>query len=126
MRGVVQELAQIMGVAIERVDPARPLHDMGLDSLMGMELALALENRFAVKVPSMVLNEGPSVQRIAARIMEALSVMSDDSEGVADGRVSIAEDLARRHGEAVTAEVLELVQTPDLISNRKEIQNEQT
>lgn len=113
MRGVVQELAQIMGVAIERVDPARPLHDMGLDSLMGMELALALENRFAVKVPSMVLNEGPSVQRIAARIMEALSVMSDDSEGVADGRVSIAEDLARRHGEAVTAEVLELVQTPD-------------
>ncbi|MEJ5210694.1 MAG: F0F1 ATP synthase subunit delta, partial [Burkholderiales bacterium] len=47
---VLQEVAQILSLSVERIDPERPLHDLGMDSLMAVELALGLEKRFGRRV----------------------------------------------------------------------------
>lgn len=102
---VTQEVAQILAISPERVDPARSLHDLGLDSLMGVELALGLEKRFGIQVPAMILNEGPTVERVTARIIERLTAM-DAPEGEGD-LSSTAASLAAQHGESVSREVME-------------------
>ena len=103
---VTQEVAQILAVSAERIDPARSLHDLGLDSLMGVELALSLEKRFGIQVPAMLLNEGPTVERVTARIMERLAT-TDGADDDASNLAAIAHGMAAQHGEAVSQEIID-------------------
>lgn len=103
---VTQEVAQILAVSAERIDPARSLHDLGLDSLMGVELALGLEKRFGIQVPAMMLNEGPTVERVTARIMERLAAAEGSGEESSD-LAATALGMAAQHGESVSREVVE-------------------
>ena len=105
---VTQEVAQILAVSAERIDPARSLHDLGLDSLMGVELALGLEKRFGIQVPAMMLNEGPTVERVTARIIERLVATENPGEEQSD-LAATAVSMAAQHGESVSREVLEVV-----------------
>jgi hypothetical protein len=43
-----------------------------MDSLMGVELAMAVEKRFNVNMPAMALSEGPSILRLSERIIQKL------------------------------------------------------
>ncbi|KAF5038058.1 Phenolphthiocerol synthesis polyketide synthase type I Pks15/1 [anaerobic digester metagenome] len=104
VRGLVlQEVAQILSLSVERIDPERPLHDLGMDSLMAVELALGLEKRFGVQFPVMLLNESPSSARVAGRIVERLMESKDTGH---DGTALVG-DIARRHGEQMSAEDME-------------------
>ncbi len=103
---VTQEVAQILAVSPERIEPARSLHDLGLDSLMGVELALGLEKRFGIQVPAMMLNEGPTVERVTARIMERLAAGDATGEEAGD-LAATAASMAAQHGEAVSREVID-------------------
>jgi phthiocerol/phenolphthiocerol synthesis type-I polyketide synthase C len=38
---------------------------MGLDSLMGVELVLALEARFGIRLPVMALSQSPTISKLA-------------------------------------------------------------
>lgn len=105
---VTQEVSQILAVSAERIDPARSLHDLGLDSLMGVELALGLEKRFGIQVPAMMLNEGPTVERVTARIIERLTVGEISGEEVSD-LTATAISMAAQHGDSVSHEVIEAV-----------------
>lgn len=101
-RLITQEVAQILAVSPERIDPTRSLHDLGLDSLMGVELALGLEKRFGIQIPAMLLNEGPSVERIAARILERLDT-SDSASDTGDTLALTAQAIAAQHGETISS-----------------------
>lgn len=103
---VTQEVSQILAVSAERIDPARSLHDLGLDSLMGVELALGLEKRFGIQIPAMMLNEGPTVERVTLRIMERLAAADSGTEDAGD-LAATAISMAAQHGESVSREVLE-------------------
>ena len=103
---VTQEVAQVLAVSAERIDPARSLHDLGLDSLMGVELALGLEKRFGIQVPAMMLNEGPTVERVTARIIERLASAEGSSDDNNDLAVT-ALGMAAQHGESVSREVVD-------------------
>jgi acyl carrier protein len=61
-------VADTMRIAIERIDPAEPIRNLGLDSLMAVELATALERRLGIPIPSMELMSGPSVRQLAEKI----------------------------------------------------------
>lgn len=69
---LADEVAQVLGLSVERIDRKKSLFDMGLDSLMGVELALGIEKRFGVHMPAMVLNEGPTIERLAERVFHHL------------------------------------------------------
>jgi hypothetical protein len=45
---------------------------MGLDSLMGVELAVAVENRFGMRLPVMALSDSPTVEKLAVWIISHL------------------------------------------------------
>jgi phthiocerol/phenolphthiocerol synthesis type-I polyketide synthase C len=100
VRGLVREdVARILCLAVDRVEPQRSLHEAGMDSLMAVELAYGLEQRFGFRLPVMSLNEGPSVDRIARRITAALLAGADAAPPGADHLAAVVVELARQHGE---------------------------
>lgn len=97
---VLQELAQVLGIGAERIDPKRPLRDLGLDSLMAVELALGLEQRLGAQLPSMMLSDAPTVEDVARRLVERVQGVSAASDtDTIDATVQV---LAQQHGEAAS------------------------
>jgi len=80
---IVEEAATILRLPATNIDPLRPLSEIGMDSLMAVELRLALESRLRVDLPLMSLAEGTSVASIAARLAGAVSTRSSDNEMIA-------------------------------------------
>ena len=71
------EVGEILRVSPDKIDPARSLYDMGLDSLMGLELVMALEARFGIRLPVMALSESQSIAKLAERILALMRGATD-------------------------------------------------
>jgi phthiocerol/phenolphthiocerol synthesis type-I polyketide synthase C len=100
---VAEEAAGILRLPAAGIDPLRPLSELGMDSLMAVELRLALENRLRIDLPLMSLAEGTSVASIAKRLAGALSArpqarelisLAERYEAADDERVASAADAA--------------------------------
>lgn len=65
---VSREVARILRLSPEAIDLDRPLIDVGLDSLMALELRLGLEQRLGVELPMLSLGGNRSVRQLADRI----------------------------------------------------------
>ncbi len=104
---VTQEIAQILSINLDRIEPNRSLHDLGMDSLMAVELALGLEQRFSIQLPAMMLNESPTVERVTFGIVEKLLGDANDTPLSAGTVDTLVEDIVKRHGENVTREEIE-------------------
>lgn len=119
---VAQQVAQILCIAPERITPHASLHDMGMDSLMAVELALGLEQRFGIQLPVMMLGDNsPSVHKVSLRIVEKL-LGNDQGEGSGDGNGGFAQtmatvaaqhatDLSEQEISAIAEKAAELAQT---------------
>lgn len=66
------EVGEILRIPFDRINSDVSIYDMGLDSLMGVELVVALENRFGVRLPVMALNESPTLTKLAGRLLQLL------------------------------------------------------
>lgn len=66
------EIGEILRTAPDKIDSLRPIQEMGFDSLMGVELVVAVENRFGVRLPVLALNDGPTANKLAALIIKQL------------------------------------------------------
>lgn len=106
---VAQEVAKVLSVAVERVDTALSLHDQGMDSLMAVELALGLEQRFGIKLPTMMLGDGMAVDRLAARLVDKLLGSDNGPLDTAHPIDAVVADTARQHGLEATPELLDLM-----------------
>jgi len=95
---LVEEVARIMKLAIERVEPQRPLAELGMDSLMAVELRLAVEQRFGISIPLLALSEGATLTAMAGRIVRSLG---GEGDAPADEKTQMAERLARYEGSAI-------------------------
>jgi acyl carrier protein len=80
---VAEEAATILRLPASGIDPLRPLSEMGMDSLMAVELRLALEGRLRVDLPLVSLAEGTSVASIAGRLAAAVSTGPKDGDLIA-------------------------------------------
>ncbi|MGL4511934.1 MAG: SDR family NAD(P)-dependent oxidoreductase [Lacipirellulaceae bacterium] len=85
---VRDELARVIGVEPQKLDPTQPLAALGLDSLMALELKNNLEAKLAFLLPMATLLEGPSVQTLAAA---AAAAIGDDPLGSRDGEPTPAD-----------------------------------
>jgi phthiocerol/phenolphthiocerol synthesis type-I polyketide synthase C len=70
---LIEEAARVMSFAPDRIDAQRPLSEFGMDSLMAVELSLALETRLGIDVPLVSLSDTTTLSTIAARIVKNLS-----------------------------------------------------
>src|SRR5712671_2783636 len=100
---VAEEAAGILRLPAAGIDPLRPLSELGMDSLMAVELRLALESRLRIDLPLMSLAEGTSVASIAKRLAGALSArpqarelisLAERYEAADDERVASVADAA--------------------------------
>jgi acyl transferase domain-containing protein/NADPH:quinone reductase-like Zn-dependent oxidoreductase/acyl carrier protein/NADP-dependent 3-hydroxy acid dehydrogenase YdfG/SAM-dependent methyltransferase len=101
---VLKEVSQILRLGPERIDPARSLYDLGMDSLMAMELALGIEKRFGINLPAMALNEGPSVERISQRLTARLSGVEAEVTTPAHRIENLVRTIAAQHSEDMSAQ----------------------
>jgi acyl carrier protein len=105
------EIGSILRVAPDHLDENRPLMEVGMDSLMGVELMSALENSLGVSIPIVALSEGPTISRLAERLAHALrppeniDETSDNSDLAAQARLIVSQHAA----ESGNAELEELV-----------------
>ncbi|MBT2527837.1 acyltransferase domain-containing protein [Streptomyces sp. ISL-99] len=60
--------ARVLGTTVDRVDPRRPLRDLGLDSLMAIQLRHTLRQDLGVEIPASRLLGDESAGSIAADI----------------------------------------------------------
>ena len=109
-RGMLKnEIGEILRIAPEKIDDNGSVYDLGLDSLMGVELALAIESRFGAKLPVMVLNDSPTVAKLADRIIAQLkgAPAGDDTPERSDLEVQV-HSTASQHAVQVDAETIGL------------------
>jgi len=103
---VVQEVANILCIGADRIEHNRSLHDLGMDSLMAVELAMGLEQRFGIQLPVMMLNDSPTAGNVTARIIEKLTGAGN---ALPEGEVDMVAGLARRHGEGLSQDDMQLL-----------------
>ncbi len=96
---VASEVAKLMGVAASELNAHQPVADLGMDSLMVVELAAALEERLGFKIPAVSLSGGATIRTMAERFWKMLNVKNEGEQTL--------DDLAHRHGVALSAELKE-------------------
>lgn len=105
-----REVAEILRMAPERLDSARSMYDMGLDSLMGVELMGALESRFSIRLPVLIISQHPTIAKLAEYIIGQLK---DGEQRKKDPNAQHAlaqvQQVSQQHGSAANAVVLEEV-----------------
>jgi phthiocerol/phenolphthiocerol synthesis type-I polyketide synthase C len=86
-----QELGRILRLAPESIDPHRSLSELGMDSLMGVELRLAIEGSLKVDLPLLSLAE-MTLSKVAMRL--AASLVSETGGAKPAAEAAADEDLA--------------------------------
>lgn len=106
---VTQEVAQVLCIPVAGIKPQASLHDLGMDSLMAVELALGLEQRFGIQLPVMMLNDAPSVGNVTARIVEKLVGGEAENEAPTqqESQLAVVTAALQQHGEGMTPEQLQ-------------------
>jgi NADPH:quinone reductase-like Zn-dependent oxidoreductase/acyl carrier protein len=91
-------IARILHMSPERVALDRSVLDLGMDSLMGMELGMAVEESFGVKLSIMAIAEGATVHTLAVRIVDMLDESAGDgAQATANAASDEVAALAARH-----------------------------
>jgi acyl carrier protein len=75
---IARQVAAILRVAADDIDPRRPLAEIGMDSLMGLELKMAVEQRFGVELPLMAMTAGKSLADIVGHMITQLRPRTDE------------------------------------------------
>lgn len=97
------QVEKILCLSNDAIDINQSLYEQGMDSLMGVELAAAIEADFSVQIPAMALAENPTIQRIADTILRQMQLA--DNKDVADIEQGLSDELnvlAARHGAKVS------------------------
>ncbi len=82
---LANEIAKIMRIAPSEVDQSKGLAELGIDSLMGVELRLAAEERFGVSVPLLSIGAAGSLNDLATLVIK--QVLDGDCERAASEEI---------------------------------------
>jgi acyl transferase domain-containing protein/aryl carrier-like protein len=75
------QVAKVLRTSAAKLDIEQPLTNMGLDSLMAVELSHRLKKELAVVVSQMALVRGPSITQLAKQVNEQLTEAHSNMEG---------------------------------------------
>lgn len=96
------EVAAMLKVPFESMDTTQSIADLGLDSLMAVELGLLIEERYGVKVSSFSMNVNSDLAALSERIYEAL--LSGGQNG--DEAAEVTQTMREKHGINANSEVV--------------------
>jgi acyl carrier protein len=70
---VREQLAKVMGLAdADQIDPGEPLFNMGLDSLMALELMVLLEQNLGIRLNEALVFDHPTIEALVAHFLAVL------------------------------------------------------
>ncbi len=69
---LAQEVAVIFRMPVEEINLNRSLTDIGMDSLMGMELRTAAQQKLNIEIPMGAISDGTSIEDIAVKVLERI------------------------------------------------------
>ena len=90
---LVEQVARVLGVSTSRLDVQQPLSNLGLDSLMAVELKNRIAVDLGVNMPMVKFLQGPSVEQAAAQILDQLTAE------VSSGSAAPAPAAVQRHSD---------------------------
>jgi acyl carrier protein len=120
-----EQVAKVVRMPADQVDVEQSVFELGMDSLMAVELQVAIESQFGVTIPAMAINEDTSIVQLAGQIAKQL-----DGNGAAgpgddgpepDAERAILASLSALHGEGLTLEALETL-ADDVADSRRSAQ----
>lgn len=82
---LAEEVGQVLRLAPEKIDRNKPVFDLGMDSLMALELKLSMEDRFQIDVPVMALSDGGTINKLAEQVVRQVRGGDADEEALASG-----------------------------------------
>jgi acyl transferase domain-containing protein/acyl carrier protein len=107
---IIQQLKQlvsgILRAEVSKINEHDSVYDMGLDSLMGVELVVAIENKFGLRFPVMALSESPTIYKLAEKLLSMLQQTAAVNDEEAELKSQIKQ-IASQHGSHLGAEQLE-------------------
>jgi len=77
---IAAEVAGVFGIATEKLDREAPLTNVGLDSLMAVELTNRVESELGASIPMASLLGGPSIKSLAQTVEQLLTQELDGDE----------------------------------------------
>lgn len=86
-----QAVSTITRIPVDQLPPQKNLAELGMDSLMAVELGLSIEDRFGVSIPNFSLSAGSSLHALAQRIALAITEPAEAEQA------DILQDVAARH-----------------------------
>ena len=69
---VAAEVARIFRLPPDEIDLKRPLDELGLDSMMSLDLRMSIEKRFGIELSVVAIGAGVSVNDLAAKLIAGL------------------------------------------------------
>ena len=107
------EIGRILRISAAQIDRDKPLSDIGLDSLMGVELRLSAEERLGIDVPLMSIGGAGSLNDLSGRIVRLVQEKQP-------GHVrSAAENLIHIHSSTTDASAEHLSEIAAAIEQRE-------
>jgi acyl carrier protein len=68
MERLTQHVARVMGMDLQTIDTGRSLSDLGIDSLMAVELKNRIDGDLRGSIPVTTLLAGPSIEELAGEL----------------------------------------------------------
>ena len=103
---LAEQVGKVLRMPGDKLDPELSIYDLGMDSLMAVELHMALEERFGVSVPIMAVTEGATLKQLSARLAQQIVGGSEAPEQAQASKVA---SLAARHGEDLSEDDVDTI-----------------
>jgi acyl carrier protein len=98
-----EQIANVLRLPVQKIATTATIYDLGMDSLMAVELMTAIESRFGINVSPTAVTGGATVAQIAGRIVTQLSGSEEGAEPPErDERREALNALVSRHGEKLS------------------------
>jgi phthiocerol/phenolphthiocerol synthesis type-I polyketide synthase C len=114
---LIAEIARILQMPEEKIAHNCTIQDLGIDSLMAMELATTIEVKLGIDLPVMTLADNVTLDGLANRIINMLDLGDIDNNSTNNSVNDIVTSLAKIHAEDLTEEELQSI-TNDIDSGQ--------
>jgi len=96
---IAGEIAAILRVTEETITPDKILKEIGLDSLMAMELGMGFQQKTGFDIPLSGVGDDTTVGDVVTRLRERVSKHNDESEEAAPAQSEVVDRLVKSHSQ---------------------------